>query len=337
MRVGEGEFKGGFLLKFILTLKTLEPLILPPYKGSTFRGGFGNAFKKVVCTIKRETCDECLLKSKCVYSYIFETPPPEGSEILRKYEKAPHPFVIEPPLETKRDYKPNETLSFALILIGKAVDYLPYFIYTFEELGKIGIGKGRGKYLLEEVRSEEPAPAGFKQGSGVGSKRSEGKVIYSFVDRQLKQTLYYSPSLLKRGLGGVSPNSSLITLHFLTPTRIIVHGDLVVDLEFHHLIRSLLRRISTLSYFHYGKRLNLDFKGLIEKAHTVRVKDKNTKWHDWERYSARQDTRMKMGGFVGKITFEGDLSEFMPFIELGEILHAGKGTSFGLGKYEIAE
>lgn len=43
------------------------------------------------------------------------------------------------------------------------------------------------------------------------------------------------------------------------------------------------------------------------------------KWHDWERYSARQDTKMKMGGFTGRIAFEGNLGEF---------LHVGKGTSF---------
>lgn len=135
----------------------------------------------------------------------------------------------------------------------------------------------------------------------------------------------------------VTQKYSLITLNFITPARIIVNEDLVVDLEFHHLIRSLLSRISTLSYFHHGKRMEIDFKGLIERASRIRAKERNTKWYDWERYSAKQDTKMKMGGFIGKVTFEGDLNEFLPFIRLGEIIHAGKGTSFGLGKYEIME
>ncbi|MBU2578468.1 CRISPR system precrRNA processing endoribonuclease RAMP protein Cas6, partial [Patescibacteria group bacterium] len=47
------------------------------------------------------------------------------------------------------------------------------------------------------------------------------------------------------------------------------------------------------------------------------------------------DTRMKMGGFMGEITFEGDIDPFMHLIKAGEILHVGKGTSFGLGKYEM--
>jgi hypothetical protein len=34
------------------TLKALEPLILPPYKGSTLRGGFGAAFRRIVCVMR---------------------------------------------------------------------------------------------------------------------------------------------------------------------------------------------------------------------------------------------------------------------------------------------
>jgi hypothetical protein len=117
----------------------------------------------------------------------------------------------------------------------------------------------------------------------------------------------------------------------------VVNEDLVVEPEFHHLIRGLLRRISNLSYFHYGERLPLDFKGLIERASNIKVKDRATQWYDWERYSSRQNTRMKLGGFIGKAGFEGDMKEFMPFIKLGEILHVGKGTGFGLGRYGVED
>jgi CRISPR/Cas system endoribonuclease Cas6 (RAMP superfamily) len=43
-----------------------------------------------------------------------------------------------------------------------------------------------------------------------------------------------------------------------------------------------------------------------------------------------------MGGFVGTIVYGGEmLKEFWPLIVAGEILRIGKGTSFGLGKYEM--
>lgn len=34
---------------------------LPCYKGSTFRGVFGRALKKVVCALKQQECETCLL------------------------------------------------------------------------------------------------------------------------------------------------------------------------------------------------------------------------------------------------------------------------------------
>ncbi len=70
---------------------------------------------------------------------------------MRKYKTAPHPFIVEPPLEKRHGYTPETELTFGVILIGKAIDYLPYFIYTFDELGRIGIGKGKAKYELKSV------------------------------------------------------------------------------------------------------------------------------------------------------------------------------------------
>ncbi|MBI5188134.1 MAG: CRISPR system precrRNA processing endoribonuclease RAMP protein Cas6 [Nitrospirae bacterium] len=312
---------------FSFNLKALEPIILPSYKGSTFRGGFGYAFKRVVCAIREKECTDCLLKERCVYSYVFETPPPSDTKIMRKYKAAPHPFVIEPPPERRRGYKPDDEINFRLILIGKAIDYLPYFIYTFDELGRIGIGKGRGKYELKTVKCENnpviPAKAGIQ-------------TIYDSETKTLKPFETSALNLDSASLNFESYDYGTLTLHFLTPTRIHYNGRLTFDLEFHILIRNLLRRLSLLCYFHCGGDPSAwDFKGIIEKAKEVKVKEKNLRWYDWERYSGRQETRMKMGGFLGDITFEGNIEPFMSLIKAGEVLHVGKGTGFGLGKYRI--
>ncbi len=306
--------------EFLFVLRADEPIELPPYKGSTFRGGFGHAFKKVVCAVKRRDCDSCILKTRCIYFYVFETSPPKDSEALRNYQKIPHPFIIEPPLETRRLYKPGTVLTFNLILIGRASDYLPYFVYTFEELGRNGIGRGRGRYTLVEVRR--------------GGIPSDEDPIYSAGEGRLKGSYTARAFSNIQEMEG-KKEMNAVTLDLLTPLRIAMNNDLVVDLEFHHLIRSLLRRISTLSYFHCGQRIDLDFRGLIERAQRVKATDNKTRWHDWERYSARQGGKMKMGGVVGKISFQGDLEEFIPLLRLGEIIHTGKGTSFGLGKYRM--
>ncbi len=300
--------------EFEFQIKPEEPIILPSYKGSTLRGGFGNAFRRVVCALKKNDCDECILKEKCVYSYVFETPPPSDTKIMRKYKAAPHPFVIEPPPEKRRGYTPKDNITFGLTLIGRAIDYLPYFIYTFDELGKIGIGKGRGKYKLKTVKSVKMQDASDKAVKGDSEKMSDSdavipakagiQTIYDSDTKTLKPfTLSYLPiaftkdttsvpvipacreSFLKTDSGQArmtAGNPQLLTLNFLTPTRIVYDSHLTIDLEFHVLIRQLLRRISLLSYFHCGIDTSAwDFKGIIEKSKEVIAKQRNLKWHDW--------------------------------------------------------
>lgn len=131
-------------------------------------------------------------------------------------------------------------------------------------------------------------------------------------------------------------NYHQVTLRFLTPTRIKYAGKLTSDIDFEILMRNLLRRLSWLAEIHCDEKWKLDWKELIKKAkENIKTVHSDLRWYDWERYSQRQATRMKMGGFTGEITFEGDLAEFIPYLTLGEYLHIGKGTVYGLGKYEL--
>lgn len=316
------EFK---LARFRFTLNPLGEIILPAYKGSTLRGGFGHSFKKVVCTLRNKECADCILKSKCVYYYVFETPPPQDSKMLRLYPKVPHPFIIEPPLTNQQIFQPGEIIPFNLILIGNAIDYLPYFIYTFKELGEIGIGKQRGRYELSEVEGIDRA------GKSISIYTNSSQTI---INNHPVITTEICRGVLQYALEQGERNDH-ITINLLTPMRLRFGGHITDHLEFHVLIRNLLRRISSLMYFHCGETLDCNFKGLIEKAAQVKIHSSELRWHDWERYSARQNQRMTLGGLVGKITYIGNLNEFIPFIKLGEYVHVGKGTTFGLGQYEI--
>jgi len=237
---------------------------------------------------------------------------------MKKYPYVPHPFIITPPLEEKRQYERGDLLSFQLVLIGKCIDFLPYFIYTFDELGKMGIGKDRGGYQLREVRFLHP---------------TEGEeMIYSDRDKILHT---HFKAIQVEDLKPLIFSPLILHLNFLTPTRLKYDEHLSPFLEFHILFRNLLRRISLLSYFHCGEELDVDFKALIDRAKKIKVIRSDLRWFDWERYSNRQSTKMKMGGLVGEILFEGDFKPFMPYLLLGEYIHVGKGTSFGLGKYKI--
>ncbi len=107
--------------------------------------------------------------------------------------------------------------------------------------------------------------------------------------------------------------------------------------EFHVLFRRLLGRLSSLSVFHCGARLDADFTGLIDRARGVRLVADRTQWATWTRYSSRQDRRMDLGGILGEAEYEGDLQPFWPYLVFGQWTHVGKNATFGLGRYEIAE
>jgi hypothetical protein len=304
-------------------IKTIDPLSLPEYKGAVLRGGFGYAFRKVVCALRNKTCPDCLLREKCVFAYVFETPPPSDTRIMRKYPTVPHPFILLPPLEDDRIYEPGEKLNFHLTLVGKAIEYLPYFIYAFEELGRMGLGKGRGKFSLENVAWK----------AGIFDGTNDFKRIYfgntKVLHTEFRPIPFESPPPPSLG------ESFELHLLFATPTRLKYRGELTSDLAFHILFRNLLRRISLLSYFHCGKELEADYRHLIHMSEQVEILESNLHWHDWERFSTRQRGRMKLGGFMGRVSYSGVKADHWPFLALGKIIHVGKGTSFGLGKYEI--
>lgn len=90
-----------------------------------------------------------------------------------------------------------------------------------------------------------------------------------------------------------------------------------------------------MSLFFHDTPLALDIREWKRASEAIRLVESHIAPYDWERYSNRQRTRMKLGGVVGTATYAGDLAPFLPLLSLGEWLHVGKGATFGLGKYQI--
>lgn len=306
--------------RFRFTIEATDTLLLPAYAGSTFRGAFGTVFRRMVCALRQKECSACMLGNTCSYAYIFETAPPEDTRFLNmgKYTKIPHPFIIEPPATGSRSVCPGEQLQFHLVLVGRALEYLPYFICTFDEIGKSGIGKGRGGYMLLSVSADNI-------------------VVY---DRETGRVRPCRPSSLElSGWSGDTAEPDMnIHLLFQTPARMQSDRRLAAELPFSLLVRNLLRRIGLLYYFHCGgSEPAWNVQEMIAAASAVSVQSDKLKWHDWERYSSRQKTAMKLGGLVGDVAYAGKIGPFLPLLKAGEVLHVGKGTSFGLGKYVLQE
>jgi hypothetical protein len=322
------------IAKYRFTLEAVERLGLPRYKGSTLRGGFGAVFKRTVCFQKEvKSCADCLLQANCPYAYIFETSPPQDAEVLHTYSDVPLPFVIEPPPDTKTVYEPEESLDFGLVLVGRAINYLPYFIVVFQELGRVGLGRGRGKYTLREVAAVQPLDGAEEMIYSAANemvRERDLSVGWAEIEAQSSKLKVQNPT------PNLQPPTSKLTVNFLTPTRMKHEGHFVTRPEFHVLVRNILRRVSSLDYFHCGERWDTDYRGIIEAAKGVELVEARTEWVDWERYSRRQEATMKLGGFVGRVIYQGDWAPFAALLILGELVHVGKACVFGHGKYKVA-
>lgn len=309
--------------RFTFDLEATEDLYLPAYKGSTFRGGFGNALKKALCMTKTFDCPPCLLKHTCHYISIFEPRIDKTvADLLRIGRDAPQPFVLEPPLTEQREFKKGDRLSVGLVLIGRAMELLPSVIYAFTVYGeRVGLGTARGKFALRRVTD------------------TDGAIVFDGKSFEQNFRVMTFAEFLQS-----DESAQSVTLHFLTPTRIMTsYGNGRRHLmrlrnidELWTLIETLYHRLFVLTNLYCSN----DIQSYI--AHRIPLNSRQLTlskvdigWMDWERYSNRQQTPMKLGGFVGRATVEGELDELLPILRIGEHLHVGKGTSFGLGKYEL--
>jgi len=309
---------------FQFHLQASEDLYLPPYKGSALRGGFGYSFRKVCCTMNpQQSCNRCLLNKKCAYAYVFETPQTAHHQIQHQAENYPHPFVIEPPDTRETHLQRGSSLDFALVLIGDSIEFLPYFVFAFDQLGRMGLGKGRGKFGLQTVTSTDP----HDPTEEARIYDSQSQILNgNFQIKSFQDLLDESGKML----------SDRIKIRFVTPTRIFAQNKLTRELPFELLIRNLLRRLSLLARIHCGAEWELPYGDIIATAQQrVQTRESNLTWVDWERFSTRQERRMKLGGLVGEVTYAGLLPPFLPFLLAGQIVHVGKNTAFGLGKYHI--
>lgn len=308
--------------KYLFLLEITSPTLLQPYKGSALHGGITSAFKSAVCVMSHRQCDDCPLTDNCSYYSLFEYhSSPSGRSV-------PHAYVLQPPQTERRAFDAGDELSFSVVLIGKAASLWKLLIFAVKRLGETsGIGRRidgkRGRYALTNVHS-------------IGLN-GPGIQVYSSTDDFLND----APITVTSDDFATAKNDSSIdsaSLRFLTPVRFIKdeleQKRLLTSLTFESFMRELLRRLGDLSEAYCGGS-RIDFQLFSKQAAAVGTDKSVLCFKDWERYSQSQKFRMKLGGLVGTLSLEGEIEPFIPYLRLGEWLHVGKNTTFGLGQYQL--
>ncbi len=299
-------------IRIRILFEAVDPIVLPPYKGSAFRGCLGESLRNEVCNHRR-LCEDCRERFECPFSQLFNSYVPVDHPHQRKYPKSPHPYIIDPLPGDQTELAIGENFGFDLTLIGSVIDLLPILPRTFVRMGEMGIGKGRGRFKLVDLQILTPG---------------NGYIPLPYLGRTERLRL---ASLT------VKEADSEVTLHLENPLRLRENGNLVRTApEFSFFVNRLANRLGLLAHFHCGASWPEPELTAFPVPEKVRIRTEKVQMVDWRRYSGTQDTKMNFDGLIGQITYEGaGINDFMPLLTMGSYLHAGSTATFGLGKYNI--
>jgi hypothetical protein len=203
-------------------------------------------------------------------------------------------------------------------LIGPAGALIPYLIHAIERAGTRGLGREGGRFGLLAVEQE----------TALGS--DNWQTIYSADNAILQPAETLAPP--------PSPVPASVRLELATPVRLKRNGRYLGarDLDARALLGALAARVAILAEL-YGSGPSQFERALAHAAiDQVTLHPEQLQWIDWTRYSSRQRTHMQLGGVFGTLRLQGPgLAALWPLLVLGQWLHVGKATSFGLGRYRI--
>lgn len=256
----------------------------------------------------RGVIGQVLYKNQNVYKYLYHN----GMAKDKIYD-AVNPYIIVPPQCGQGVYKRGDVLKFKIILIGDAVQYARDFVLAVREIADLGLGAFRYKFCLN-------------------------KIIHCHDQRVIWQNENFYENHAFRKL--VLPCWDLsdvrgVKIEILTPLRIRRNGQLLERLDFVTLIRNIVRRMEMLTE-RYGGSVNKDEAIHIQQlAAEIQCNHENLKIADLNRYSNRLGRKMDFSGLVGKISFHGDLTPFVPWLYAAQIVHIGRNTTFGMGQIYV--
>jgi len=107
--------------------------------------------------------------------------------------------------------------------------------------------------------------------------------------------------------------------------------------EFGVLFARIRDRVSTLRAFYGTGPLAIDFAAMGRRAARALMTRCDLRWVDEERTSRHTGQRHPLGGFVGVAEYQGDLAEFVPYLEAARWTGAGRQTVWGKGEIHCEE
>ena len=211
----------------------------------------------------------------------------------------PRPFVFRANHLDGRSVTPGETFHFNFHWFDLRRPSVKLAIRAFEVLAHEGLGPERGAADLVEVTGDQ-AP-------------------------------------LSVSLDLPHPRVDRVTVRFETPTELKAEGHSVAHPEFAILAARIRDRISSLRAFYGEGPLKLDFREFAERAAQIRMTVCDIRHVHISRRSSRTGQVHPLGGFVGEAEYEGDLTEFIPYLHAAAWTGVGRQTAWGKGVLRVTK
>jgi hypothetical protein len=276
----------------------LKKCVFPGYLGNTIRGALGKALTDLYCTYENTTdCIKCPSAQDCVYAQLFKS-------IYRddQFPSSPNPFAIEVSSVNNREFDVGDTLVFSILMFGRAVVYAEQVISA---AGKM-FGSFAGTHDRVKLRSV--------------SNGYSGEAVWA-NDSFFAPT----PAVWTDEHADTIESITEIKVTFQTPTQILRNSRLVPAFDFSTFADSLFARIAAIIDIYEDGELILPY-GLLYRKPYIESKEQLRK-------VTVEQKKQPIVGMVGMVAYSGNLTKYMPYIDLGAQLHIGKLTTRGCGQY----
>jgi hypothetical protein len=297
------------LYSFRFTFSARDPIFFPAgMPGNIVRGALGRVLRRIACVPgcpghAGRDVRECGLRRQCAYARTFE--PAALSSGPSGLSDWPRPFVLRAAHLDGRTVAAGQPFWIDINLFDVRNPGVEYFERAFRELGSEGIGPRRGRSELLAVEQLDQA----------------GRVASG---PPISIPLEADPFEIRA-----------IRVDFRTPTALKSDQVLLAKPEFGTLFARARDRVGMLRSLYGDGPLKIDFQGLGERAAAVRMTDCQIRHLEARRRSSRTGQSHPIGGFVGRAEYEGDLGEFLPFLQAAQWTGVGRHCVWGNGETQL--
>lgn len=159
---------------------------------------------------------------------------------------------------------------------------------------------------------------------GLGSKRSR----VSLESVTGPDTVALPPHELQQGV-------TQVDVTFASPTELKHNGEVLEEPLFPVLWARASSRIGALCTLYGDGPLDIDFRHQLQRANEVRLRHHALRHVNKHRRSSRTGQVHPLGGFIGRVSYEGPLDSFLPYLEAASWTGIGRQTAWGKGEIII--